>query len=83
VVVSGRQIARVVFTLDGRTVRTLTRPNSGNRFKYLVNPRNLRLGRHRVLARVTFRSQSGTPARTLRVVFSRCARAAAQPRFTG
>jgi hypothetical protein len=36
-----------------------------------------------VLARTTFSAASGTRARTLRVVFQRCARAASAPQFTG
>ena len=73
VVVSGRQIARVVFSLDGKRLRTLTTPNSGSRYALRVNPRTLPRGIHRVIARVTFRKQSATGDRTLRVTFSRCA----------
>ena len=83
VAVSGRRIQRVVFRLDGRVVRTLTRPNSGSRFVLRVDPRKMRRGTHRVLARTTFASNSGTPARTLRVSFTKCARRAAAPAFTG
>ena len=83
VTVRGRQIARVVFSLDGRVVRTLTRPNTGSVFTLRVDPRRLRTGVHRVLARTTFSRQSGTRARTLRVTFSRCSRRASAPAFTG
>jgi hypothetical protein len=83
VVVRGRQIERVTFTLDGKTIRTLTKPNRGILFVLPVNPRTLPMGVHRVLARTTFRKQSGTNARTLRVTFSRCARRATSPAFTG
>jgi hypothetical protein len=83
VVVSGRQIARVVFTLDGKVIRTLTKPNSASRFKLAINPRSLRRGVHRVVAKTTFTKSSGTRARSLRVTFSRCARRAAAPAFTG
>ena len=48
-----------------------------------VNPRTMKFGLHRVLARIIFRTQSGTRTRTLRVVFSRCARRAVSPVFTG
>ena len=84
--VSGRQIERVIFTLDGKVVRTLTRPNSGSRYKLPVNAARLSRGTHRVLARTVFSSQSGTRPRTLRVTFSRCARRAVSPStpaFTG
>jgi len=83
VAVTGRQIERVIFTLDGKIVRTLSRPNSGSRWILPVNPRKLRTGVHRVLARTIFRSQSGTRSRTLRVSFSRCSRRASSPAFTG
>ena len=83
VVVRGRQISRVVFLMDGKVVKTLTRPNVGSLYVLPVNPRTLRLGVHRVLARTSFRRQSGTAARTLRVTFSRCARRATSPAFTG
>lgn len=83
VVVRGRQIERVIFTVDGRIVRTLTSPNVGSLWVLPVNPRTQRVGVHRVLARTTFRRQSGTRARTLRVTYSRCARRAAAPEFTG
>ena len=75
----------MTFTLDGRVVRTLTRPNSGRNYRLPVNPRRLRNGVHRVVARTVFTRSSGTRARTLRVTFSRCARArrAAAPAFTG
>ena len=83
VTVRGREIARVVFTLDGRRIRTLTRPNSGARYLIRVNPRTMKTGVHRIVARTTFTRSSGTRARTLRVTFSRCVRRAASPAFTG
>jgi hypothetical protein len=83
VTVSGHQVVRVVFTLDGRRVRVLTKPNSGTRYVLPVNPRKMKTGVHRVIARITFTKSSGTRARTLRVVFSRCVRRAASPSFTG
>jgi hypothetical protein len=83
VTVRGRQIARVVFTLDGRRVRTLTRRNAGAYFALRVDPRRMRVGVHRVIARTTFTSRSGTRARSLRVTFSRCSRRASAPAFTG
>ena len=81
--VRGRQIAKVVFTVDGARLATLRRPNRGKRFSVLLVPRNLKLGRHRVNARITFAAGSGTRARTLRMVVSRCKRAAVAPRFVG
>jgi hypothetical protein len=72
--VSGRRISRVVFSLDGRRIRT----DTSSPFSARVS--TARPGRHRVTARVTFLSDSGTAARTLGFGFRRCAAAV---RFTG
>lgn len=82
-VVNGRQIRSVTFSIDGKKIRTLTKPNSGTRYKLVVTPNKYKRGTHRVLARAVFTAKSGTKPRTLRVVFSRCARQAALPAFTG
>ena len=81
--VYGRQIRKVVFYLDGKKVKTLTKPNTGTRFALPVRPNKLRRGTHRVLAVTFFTTASGTKSRSLRVVFQRCGRTAVQPRFTG
>jgi hypothetical protein len=83
VTVTGRQIRRVAFYIDGKLVRTLSKPNRGTRFVLPIRPNRLSRGTHRVVARTTFAPSSGTRARSLRVVFQRCARAASAPKFTG
>jgi hypothetical protein len=83
VTVSGRQIRRVAFYLDGKLIRTLTKPNDASRFRIAVRPGTLERGTHRVIAKTTFLPASATRARSLRVVFQRCGRAAIQPQFTG
>jgi hypothetical protein len=83
VTVSGQQIERVIFTLDGMIAKVLTRPDSAARYVLSVDPRRLRPGAHRVLARVIYAEQSSTPNTTLRVVFSKCLRLAASPVFHG
>jgi hypothetical protein len=81
--VRGTDITRVTFTLDGRRIKTLTKPNAGRLFRLRVRRTGaLRRGTHRIVARTTFTAASGAPARRLRVVFQRCRRAQA-PRFTG
>jgi hypothetical protein len=82
--VTGRQIRRVTFTVDGRRVATVTRADRLGRFQARVDPRRLRSGTHRVQARVEFVRGAGS-ARTLRMSFRTCARPAAQvaPKFTG
>jgi prealbumin domain-containing protein len=82
--VSGKRIVKVTFYVDGRKVKTLTKPNGkGGAFKLPINVRKLGYGSHRLIAKVQFAKSSGTKARTLRLSFSRCASAAAQPKFTG
>jgi hypothetical protein len=81
--VYGRQIRRVVFYLDGKKIKSLTRPNKGTRYALAVRPNKLRRGTHRVIAVTYFTKASRTKSRKLRVVVQRCGRAAAQPRFTG
>jgi hypothetical protein len=82
--VSGKRIAKVTFYVDGRKVKTLTKPNGkGGAFKLPINVRKLGYGSHLLIAKVQFAKSSGTKARTLRLSFSRCASAAAQPKFTG
>jgi Prealbumin-like fold domain len=81
--VSGRQIRRVTFFVDGRRV-VIRKAKSGQRtFKARIRPDRLSVGVHRVTARVVFRTASRTKARTLVLSFQHCARLAASPRFTG
>lgn len=74
VAVNGRSISRVVFSLDGRRLRSV----SSAPFRTRVS--TSRPGTHRVTARVTFLSDSRTKPKTLSFKFARCAAAA---RFTG
>jgi hypothetical protein len=78
--VRGAGIAKVVFTLDGRKVKTV---RSGGRFVARVNPQRLRIGVHRLVATVQFTASSHAKTRTLRVSFQRCAKRLVSPRFTG
>ena len=79
--VSGRSIAAVTFSVDGRVVKQFnTRKRS---YSVRINPQRLGFGRHRVIARVRFVKASGTAARSLPLTFRRCAQGAVAPRFTG
>jgi hypothetical protein len=78
--VSGRSIASVTFFVDGRRVKQVRR---GSAFTLEVNPSKYGLGRHKIVALVRFRAQSGTKARKLPLTFRRCAQGAVAPRFTG
>jgi uncharacterized repeat protein (TIGR01451 family) len=79
--VTGRSIASVAFYVDGRLAKKFTGTRAS--YAYKVHPRRYGLGRHRVVARVTFVAGSGTEPRTLRLTFRRCARGTVAPRFTG
>jgi hypothetical protein len=81
--VSGQNVARVVFTLDGKKIKTLTKPNAGVRFQVRVNPAKLKIGVHRIVATVTFKPETKKKAQTFRISFQRCAKKLAAPRFTG
>jgi hypothetical protein len=81
--VRGSKIARVVFILDGKTVKTLRKPNSGKLFSVRVDPGKLRVGVHRIVAAITFQAGSGTRPKRQTISFQRCARKLQAPRFTG
>ncbi|HYM58084.1 MAG TPA: hypothetical protein VES79_08975 [Solirubrobacteraceae bacterium] len=82
-VVRGRQIRRVTFYVDGRRFRQVIARKGRTRFTARIHPAGHALGVHRVTARVVFVRESGTRARTLVMVFQRCARRQARPVFTG
>ena len=78
--VRGAGIARVVFKLDGKRLKTLRR---GTLFQVRVNPAQLRVGVHRLVATVRFNRSTRTRSRTLRSSFQRCSKQLLAPRFTG
>ena len=81
--VSGVRIAKVVFLLDGKKIKTLTKKNFAGSYAVRIDPRQLRIGVHRLIAKVTFTRGSATKAKTYRLAFQRCPRALRAPRFTG
>jgi len=82
VVVTGSRIRSVVFYVDGRKVRTLTKADKQRRWIHTVRTTKLKYGTHRVKVRVTFTKASATKARTLTMVINRC-RPTVKPKFTG
>jgi hypothetical protein len=76
--VSGRSIKKVVFSLDGRRVKTTKGAGS-----YSVHSATLSTGVHRIKAKVTFKAAAQTNARTHVLTFQRCAARQVAPRFTG
>jgi hypothetical protein len=81
--VTGRQIRRVTFFVDGRRVRTVTRADSRGRWTLELRTSQLRRGANRVNARVEFSTASQTRTRTLRLNITRCAAQVVRPQFTG
>jgi hypothetical protein len=81
--IRGVKVARVVFRLDGRRIKTLTRKNFRGTYAVRIDPRHLRVGVHRLVATVTFQRGSATRAKTFRLAFQRCPRALRAPQFTG
>ena len=81
--VRGSQIKRVVFRLDGKRIGTVTKRNKAGLYALRINPAKYRIGVHRLVVTVTFKSASRTKARTLRASFQRCANRLVAPRFTG
>jgi hypothetical protein len=80
--VSGKQIRKVVFTVDGKRVKKVSASASGTVYSITVNPNSYRAGSHLVAAKVTFSAASNTRSKTMRVRFARCIRTTA-PAFTG
>ena len=79
--VSGRQFRSVAFFVDGKLVKQINKRKSV--YKVKIRPNKYGFGRHRVIARVRFTTESGTSARRLPLTFRRCGRGAVAPRFTG
>jgi hypothetical protein len=81
--VTGRQIAQVTFFVDAKRRRTVKATGGRTVFSLRVNPRGQSFGVHRITVKVSFTADSGANARTLRLVYQRCSKAAVRPRFTG
>jgi hypothetical protein len=81
--VTGRQVAQVTFYVDARRRRTVQATRGRTVFSLRVNPLEQSIGVHRITAKVRFAAGSGAQARTLRLVYQRCSKAAVRPRFTG
>lgn len=79
--VSGDNIDRVEFYVDGKLVERVTRPNAQGRYSMSMNCARLSVGAHRASAVVSF-EQGTSPARqTLRFQITRARQGS--PQFTG
>jgi hypothetical protein len=72
--VRGKRVRRVIFYLDGRRVRTVTRPDRSGRFSVTIQRTSLSPGRHRVVAKVIFTRAAHRPPKILSLTIKRCLR---------
>lgn len=82
VTVTGRGIARVVFSVDGRRVGTVNARRGRTTFRLNRTARSTDRRVHRVTARVTYTPASRTRSSTLRLTY-RSRLSARAPQFTG
>ena len=80
-VVTGDNIDRVAFYVDGDRVKTVTRPDASGRYVFSMSCSRLSAGAHRASAVVSFAEGSGAAHQTLRYQITRAAQVS--PRFTG
>ena len=81
--VTGKQIKRVTFYVNGRKVKTLNKANDSSRYRLRYTVKPLKVGSYKVRARVEFTSASRTSPKTFNLQFSRCAPRGVLPSFTG
>jgi len=80
--VTGHAIKKVVFYVDGKRAGTVYAKPGRRKFKLTIKPAGQSPGVHRVTAKVTFTTASGTPRATRRLTYRR-AFPAPRPQFTG
>jgi plastocyanin len=80
--VTGQNIARVVFYLDGKRVKTLTKPNHGKQFTLTLTPKQIGSHVRHIKAVVTYKPATKTKPKTLRMTAQVCP-AHVKPFFTG
>ena len=81
--VTGKRIAKVVFYLDGKKVKTVRRPDAKGRWSLRLVPNRLPYGSHKLVVKVTFVANTKTKPKTLKLSFTRCRAAILKPKFTG
>ena len=81
--IRGTKVQSVTFVLDGKMVKRITKTSVSGLYSLRINPKQLRVGVHRLVVSVTFQKDSGTNSKKMRLSFQRCARKLAVPRFTG
>jgi len=81
--VTGKRIAKVVFYLDGKKVKTIKHPDAKGRWSLRIVPNRLPYGSHKLTVKVTFVANTKTKSKTLKISFTRCRAAILKPKFTG
>jgi len=82
--VTGRAIERVTFSLDGKRIGTIRAKAGRKKFKITIHPRGQSRRVHRVTARITFKTSSGTTSTVRRLTYRTAASSVTRaPRFTG
>ena len=79
-VVTGDNIDRVAFYVDGDRVKTMTRPDAGGRYVFSMSCSRLSAGAHRASAVVSF-AEGSRARQTMRFQITRAAQVS--PQFTG
>jgi len=79
--VSGSNIDRVAFYVDGKLIKRVTRPNGAGRYALTMKCSRLSVGAHRASAVVSFTEGTSPARRTLRFQITRAAQVS--PRYTG
>jgi hypothetical protein len=79
--VSGSNIDRVAFYVDGKLIKTATRPNGQGRYAMTMKCSRLSVGAHRASAVVSFTQGSSPVRQTLRFQITRASQVS--PRYTG
>jgi len=67
----------------GRSKKVVTKADSTGRYTYSVSKAEMRVGTHRVKARVVYLAGSSPTSRTLVMTLNRCRRVLLRPQFTG
>ena len=81
--VTGRAIASVTFSLDGKRLTRVRAKRGRKAFTITINPRGQTHRVHHVTARITFTKSSGTRNVTRRLTYMRTPIGPHAPRFTG
>jgi uncharacterized repeat protein (TIGR01451 family) len=82
-IVTGSNIKQVTFYVNGKKVRTLTKPNSGRNYQLRYRTSSLKYGTYKVRAKVQFVAGASPQSRNLDLQFNRCRPRVIKPKFTG